>query len=63
MRLVVTEGGMCDQLGHLPVVTVKRPWRRLFRPEYHIRCWECNFTAGPFGTREEAEELRRGVAG
>lgn len=27
---------------HLYVKTYRRPWRKWFRKEFHVRCWECD---------------------
>lgn len=33
---------MQDECDHILVITYRRPWRRLFKMTYIIRCWFCD---------------------
>lgn len=33
---------LCTIDEHLLIVTYYRPWRRLFRRVYLLRCWQCD---------------------
>lgn len=34
--------GPVTGIAHYLVVTYRRPWRRLFRKTYQVRCWFCD---------------------
>lgn len=34
---------------HAYVVTYRRPWYKLFRPVYSLRCWHCDLNVRNWG--------------
>lgn len=39
----------CRVLGHMYVVTYRRPLRKLFRKVYALRCWGCDLDVREWG--------------
>jgi hypothetical protein len=41
-KWVLGPWGKCAEGRHLYTLTYSRPWYKLFRKQYEIRCWECD---------------------